>query len=285
MITRRSLLTMIPVATLTVRSVGFGRTPEGRQALSSHSDQMSGSPEGSILPGQSWKVHDRNRPQARKVTPGLPLCSQPASFDAIVLFGGKDLSQWISRDREGRVSDANWKVEAGCGDMVPGSNLVSRERFGDSQLHLEWMIPLGTDSSHYGQMRGNSGVILTRRYEIQVLSSFDNLTYADGAAGGIYGLYPPLVNTCRPEGEWNTYDLVFKAPVFSSSDVVQPGYITLFFNGLLVHDHIELLGSTDVLPIAKYEPHAAEESLVLQGHVGPARFRNIWIRRLRGYDQ
>jgi hypothetical protein len=281
--TRRTFLRLIPAAAITVRGVAFASDLSAHQ-VAFHPDQMAGSPEGSPLPGQPWKVHDRSRPQARKVTPGLPLCSPLAPADATVLFDGKDLSQWSCRDREGRLSEKEWKVVGGSLEMVPGTNLVSTDRFGDCQLHLEWMTPAGVDASHYGQMRGNSGVILMGHYEIQILSSFDNITYADGAAGGIYGLYPPLVNPCRPEGEWNTYDIVFKAPVFKGLDVVSPGYITLFFNGLLAHDHVELLGVTDVLPIAKYQPHPAEESLVLQGHVGPARFRNIWIRKLKGYD-
>lgn len=283
MATRRTFLKQIPAAALTVRGLAFSESSIGNQ-VAIHADQMAGSPEGSALPGQPWKVHDRSRPQARKVTPGLPLCSPPAPADAIVLFEGKDLTQWSSRDRDGKLSAKQWNVESGYLEMVPGTNLVSRDKFGDCQLHLEWMTPSGVDASHYGQMRGNSGVILMGHYEIQVLSLFDNITYADGAAGGIYGLYPPLVNPCLPEGEWNTYDIVFKAPVFKGLDVASPGCITLFFNGLLAHDHVELLGATDVLPIAKYQPHAAEESLVLQGHVGPARFRNIWIRRLKGYD-
>jgi hypothetical protein len=143
------------------------------------------------------------------------------------------------------------------------------------------MTPTGTPPERRGQMRGNSGVILMRRYEIQVLSSYDNITYADGAAGGIYGLYPPMVNPCRPEGEWNMYDIVFRAPRFNGNQLTAPAYLTLSFNGLVVHDHVELLGSTDTFPIAKYEPHPPEQPLLLQGHAGPVRYRNIWIRRLK----
>jgi hypothetical protein len=248
-------------------------------------DQMAGSPVGDPLPGQRWMVHDRSRPQARKVTPGLPIADERASSDAIVLFDGKDLSQWSSQGRDRKITEPKWKVENGYVELVAGSgSLITREAFGDCQLHLEWMTPTGTDPSRRGQMRGNSGVILMRRYEIQVLSSYDNITYADGAAGGIYGLYPPLVNPCRPEGEWNSYDIVFKAPQFSGDSLVKPAFLTLFFNGVLVHDHVELLGTTDLLPIAKYQPHPSEEPFLLQGHMGPVRYRNIWIRRVRGYD-
>jgi hypothetical protein len=248
-------------------------------------DQMAGSPVGDPLPGQPWRVHDRTRPQARKVTPGVPLPAPGPASDAIVLFNGKDLSQWESIGRDRKITEPKWKVENGYMEMVPRSgSLITKDAFGDCQLHLEWMTPTGTPPERRGQMRGNSGVILMRRYEIQVLSSYNNITYADGAAGGIYGLYPPMVNPCRPEGEWNTYDVVFRAPRFNGNQLTAPAYLTLFFNGLVVHDHVELLGSTDTLPIAKYEPHPPEEPFLLQGHAGPARYRNIWIRRLKSYD-
>ncbi len=288
MLNRRTFLNTVPAAVLAIRSVVFSESLQAQQGTPAYmapGGQMAGSPEGVILPGQKWKAHDRSRPQARKVIPGLPLPQERAASDATVLFDGKDLSQWSSRGRDGQLSEPKWKIDSDFMEMVPRSgSLVTKEKFGDCQLHLEWMTPTGTDPSRRGQMRGNSGVILMGHYEIQILSSFDNITYADGAAGGIYGLYPPLVNPCRPEGEWNTYDIVFRAPVFKGQDVAKPGFLTLFFNGLLAHDHVELLGSTDVLPLAKYQPHGAEEPFTLQGHAGPVRYRNIWIRRLQGYD-
>jgi hypothetical protein len=247
--------------------------------------QMDGSPVGDPLPGQKWRAHDRNRPQPRKVVPGQPIPTPAAPSDGIVLFDGKDLSQWTGGGRGGAVSEPRWKVENGYVELVPGGgSLVTKESFGDVQLHLEWTTPPGADSSRVGQFRGNSGVIFMGRYEIQVLSSYDNPTYPDGGAGGIYGLYPPMVNPCLPEGQWNTYDIVFEAPVFEQDKVVKRATVTMFFNGLLVHNRAELLGTTSTLPIATYTPHAPELPLTLQGHAGPARFRNIWIRRLKGYD-
>jgi len=247
--------------------------------------QMDGSPVGDPLPGQKWRAHDRNRPQPRKVVPGQPIPTPAAPSDAIVLFDGKDLSQWTGGGRGGVVSEPRWKVENGYVELVPGGgSLVTKESFGDVQLHLEWTTPPGADASRVGQFRGNSGVILMGRYEIQVLSSYDNPTYPDGGAAGIYGLYPPMVNPCLPEGQWNSYDIVFEAPVFEQDKVVKRATVTMFFNGLLVHNRAELLGSTATLPIATYTPHAPELPLTLQGHAGPARFRNIWIRRLKGYD-
>ena len=242
-------------------------------------------PEGDPIPGQKWKVHDLSRPQPPKVTPGLPIPSPAPPSDAIVLFDGKDLSAWVSRQRGGGISEPKWKVENGYVEMVPQTGSIeTKQKFGDCQLHVEWTTLPPKEPGHFGQGRGNSGVVLMGRYESQVLSGFDNKTYADGMAGSIYGLYPPLVNPTRPEGEWNSYDIFFEAPRFEGSNVVKPAYVTLIFNGILVQHHVQLIGSTSVLPVAKYQPHDPEEPLVLQGHVGPARFRNIWIRRLKGYD-
>ncbi len=298
MFDKRSVLKLMAMAPLSSRilrsqekgpSTSNGGTATGAAQNSgsviTYPDQMAGSPLGDPLPGQKWRVHDRERPQSRRVTPGLPLPAPGPSSDATVLFDGTNLSQWQSWAIGGKVGPPKWKVENGYCELLPGAgSLITRESFGDCQLHVEWMVPPGTDPSRRGQKRGNSGVIFMKHYEIQVLSSYDNPTYPDGAAGALYGLYPPLVNPCRPEGEWNSYDIVFKAPRFSGAAVERPASVTLFFNGLIVHDHVELLGTTSIEPIARYEPHAPEEPLVLQGHMGPARFRNIWIRRLRGYD-
>jgi hypothetical protein len=250
--------------------------------------QMDGSPLGDPLPGQKWRVHDRTRTQPRKVTPGLPVPTPSAPSDAIVLFDGKDLSQWngSARGRGGVVTgEPKWKVENGYVELLPGAGgLITKESFGDVQLHVEWTTPPGADASRVGQNRGNSGIILMGKYEIQVLSSYNNPTYPDGSAGSLYGLYPPMVNPCLPEGQWNSYEIVFEAPKFDQEKLLKPAYVTLIFNGLIVHNRVELLGVTSREPIAAYTPHPPELPLVLQGHSGPARFRNIWIRRLRGYD-
>jgi hypothetical protein len=292
MISRRSfaqrLAVCVPVLTTLASTVAQSQTqpqtpkpatpPAGR-------GQMDGSPVGDLLPGQKWRVHDRNRPQPRKVVPGQPIPTPAAPSDGIVLFDGKDLSQWTGGGRGGAVSEPRWKVENGYVELVPsGGSLVTKESFGDVQLHLEWTTPPGADPGQVGQFRGNSGIIFMGRYEIQVLSSYDNPTYPDGGAGGIYGLYPPMVNPCLPEGQWNTYDIVFEAPAFEQDKVVKRATVTMFFNGLLVHNRAELLGTTAHEPLAAYTPHPPELPLTLQGHAGPARFRNIWIRRLKGYD-
>jgi hypothetical protein len=289
---RRKFAKLFATLPVTAGLVSLAQRAAGQQAPQASpaqppagKGQMDGSPLGDPLPAQKWRVHDRNRPQPRKVTPGLPMAIELPPSDAIVLFDGKHLSQWNGTGRGGTIGEPRWKVENGYVEMVPGSGgLVTKEKFGDIQLHVEWITPIGADSSRVGQQRGNSGIVLMGRYEIQVLSSFDNPTYPDGAAGSIYGMYPPMVNPCRPEGDWNSYDIIFESPRFDGETVVKRACATLIFNGVLVHHRVELLGSTAVEPIAKYQPHPPEEPLSLQAHAGPVRYRNIWARRLLGYD-
>src|SRR5689334_14030408 len=159
-----------------------GAAPEGpAQGPPAGRGQMDGSPVGDMLPGQKWRVHDRTRPQPRKVTPGMPIPAPSAPSDAIVLFDGKDLSKWNGGGRGGAIGDPKWKLENGYVELVPGAgSLVTKDSFGDMQLHLEWTTPTGADASRVGQFRGNSGVILMGRYEVQVLSSYNNPTYPDG---------------------------------------------------------------------------------------------------------
>ena len=242
-------------------------------------DDVRGYNDTPRIPGQKWKVHDLERPRARKVTPGLPLLNEAPPSDAIVLFDGKDLTQWTQTARGGQPQEPKWKVENGYMEIVPRTGrLVTKEKFGDCQLHVEWMIPKEATGS--GQGRGNSGIELMTRYEIQVLESYKNLTYADGAAGAMYGIWPPLVNPARPQGEWNVYDITFEAPRFEGGKLLRPAYFTVLFNGVLVQNHQEQLGTTIWRQVPKYTPHAAEEPLSLQDHSQPVRFRNIWIRRL-----
>ena len=222
------------------------------------------------------------RPRAPKVTAG-PVSSAAPPSDAIVLFDGKDLSHWVQGGRGGQTQEPKWKVENGYLEIVPRTGkLITKEKFGDCQLHVEWMIPKEATGS--GQGRGNSGVELMTRYEIQVLESNENLTYADGAAGAMYGIWPPLVNPARPQGEWNAYDIMFEAPRFEDGKLVKPAYFTVLFNGVLVQNHKEQLGTTIWRQVPKYTAHAAEEPLSLQDHSQPVRYRNIWIRRLAQSD-
>jgi hypothetical protein len=238
-----------------------------------------------ILPGQPWHVHDPDRPHPRVVSPGAAPGVPPS--DAIVLFNGKDLSQWAQygtgADRD-KIVDPQWKVGDGYFEVAARSGgLYTREKFGDCQLHVEWSSP--TEVRGASQGRGNSGVLLMSRYEIQVLDMWENPTYADGQAGAIYGQWPPLVNPARKPGEWNTYDIVFEAPRFEGERLTKPAFATVLYNGVIVHNRKELMGPMVYRQVAKYTRHAAEEPLMLQDHNNPVRYRNIWIRRLKGYDE
>jgi hypothetical protein len=239
-----------------------------------------------ILPGQKWHVHDWARPYPPVVTPA-DVPGEPPPSDAIVLFDGKDLSKWGQKGRgadAGKLVDAKWKVENGYFEIAPRTgDLVTRDKFGDCQLHIEWSEP--PDIAGSSQSRGNSGVQIMDRYEIQVLDPWNNATYADGMAGAIYGTWPPLVNPGRKPGEWNVFDIVFKAPVFDSGKLVTPAYVTLLFNGVMVHDHMQILGRTIYRQVPTYAAHGAEDPLSLQDHGYRVRFRNVWIRKLKGYDQ
>jgi hypothetical protein len=238
-----------------------------------------------VLPGQKWRVHDIDRPHPRVITPGATPGAPPS--DATVLFDGKDLSLWAAHgkgaDKE-KIVPAGWKVENGYMEIAPGSgDIFTREKFGDCQLHVEWATPTVIDGT--SQWRGNSGIMLMGRYEIQVLDSFGDITYADGQAASIYGQWPPLVNASRGPGQWQSYDIVFEAPKFEGQTVAKQAYVTVFHNGVVVHNRHEIIGPSTHRAVAKYSPHGPEEALALQDHDTPVRYRNIWIRRLRGYDQ
>jgi len=233
-----------------------------------------------MLPGLPYHVHDPARPHPRVVTPAPQPGGAPS--DAMVLFDGRDLSHWELQP--GGTQNRPWKVENGYLEVVPNAgNLATTEKFGDCQLHVEWATP--TEIRGTSQNRGNSGIFLQGLYEVQVLDSNQNPTYADGQAGALYGQWPPLVNAVRKPGEWQTYDIVFEAPKMDGEKVLKPAYMTVFLNGLLLHNRKELMGPTVHRQLARYAPQPAEAPLVLQDHQHPVRYRNIWIRRLGQYDE
>ena len=248
------------------------------------SDEAPGYDDTPQIPGQDYCVHDKTRPQPRVVTPPTPSTQEQAGMppsDAVVLFDGTDLSGWEKADGSGA---AEWNVEDGYMQVEPGSGSIrSKEAFGDCQLHVEWAAPSVVDGE--GQGRGNSGVFLMERYEIQVLDCYENPTYADGSTAAIYGEFPPLVNACREPGQWQTYDIVWVAPRFEGDECVSPACVTVFHNGIVVHHDTELIGPTTHREVLEYSPHGAEEPLQLQDHGDKVRFRNIWYRPLKGYDQ
>jgi hypothetical protein len=238
-----------------------------------------------MLPNLPYHVHDPDRPHPKIVTPSPTPFGPPS--DAVVLFDGKDLSKWNQRGRgadRGRMVDAQWKVGDGYFEVAPDTgDLLTREKFGDCQLHVEWSSPMEVRGTSQG--RGNSGVLLMSRYEIQVLDMWDNRTYADGQAGAIYGQWPPLANPARRPGEWNTYDIIFETARFDGEKLVKPVIFTVIYNGVVVQNHKASMGPMVYRQVAHYTPHPPEEPLMLQAHHNPVRYRNIWIRQLGTYDQ
>ena len=206
-------------------------------------------------------------PEPKMVDPG-PVGGPPS--DAIVLFDGKDLSAFQGGEK--------WQISEGAA-TIRGGGLTSKQAFGDCQLHVEWAAP--AEVKGQGQGRGNSGIYLLGRYEVQILDSFDNKTYFDGQCASIYKQYPPLVNACRKPGEWQSFDIVFHGPRFSAKgEVTRKATVTVLHNGVLVQDHVELEGSTAWDRPPAYEAHPEKAPLSIQDHGNPVRFRNIWIREL-----
>jgi len=233
-------------------------------------DKQPGYDDTPQLPGVKWRVHDKARPRPPVVNPGSG-AAPPA--DATVLFDGTDLKAW-----RGEKGDAGWRIVDGAMEVNGTGSLTTRAEFGDCQLHLEWMAPVKVEGESQG--RGNSGVFLMGRYEIQVLDSFDNPTYADGQAAALYGQRPPDVNVCRKPGEWQSYDILFRGPRFEGNALVKPAIVTVLHNGVAVHHAEPLLGATAHRTVGVYTPHGPKGPVVLQDHGNPVRFRNVWIRSL-----
>jgi len=200
-----------------------------------------------------------------------------APSDAIVLFDGKDLSNWASA-ADG--SPAKWAVKDGAMVVVPKTGAIkTKQEFDDVQLHIEWATP--TEIVGEGQGRGNSGVFLQGKYEVQVLDSHNNKTYFHGQAGSIYKQYPPLVNASRKPGEWQTYDIIYHAPIFGDDGrVKKKATVTVLHNGVLVQDHAEVYGETTHAPVFPTYTKHGKGPIVLQDHGNPMRFRNVWVRQL-----
>ena len=197
--------------------------------------------------------------------------------DAIVLFSAdKGLTMWEGDNGK----PAGWTVEGDHFTVKPGTGGIhTKDSFGSIQLHLEWRSP--SEVVGEGQGRGNSGVFLMGRYEVQVLDSYNNRTYSNGQAGSLYKQYIPLVNATRPPGEWQTYDIIFMAPKFDADGNLEtPAYVTVFHNGVLIQNHVELKGNTEYIGPPSYKAHPAELPLGLQDHSNPVSYRNIWVRKL-----
>ena len=225
---------------------------------------------------RQWKVHAKDRPQPAMVVPGNPSDSgQPgtAPSDAIILVSADSgVDAW---------SNGKWTFKDGVMSVTPGTgDSFTKESFGDCQLHIEWMIP--ADRECTGQTGCNSGVFFQDgKYEVQILGSNPNQTYPDGQAGSMYGQYPPLVNPCRPNGEWNEYDIIFTAPRFAEDGgLVAPATATVIFNGVVVQNHSAFMGLTSHGSKAKYSKHDTKGRIKLQDHGDPIHFGNVWVRPL-----
>jgi len=242
-------------------------------ALNVISDQP-GYTDNPQLPNSEYCVHDARRPHPPVIEPGdgSNLRAEPPE-DASVLLKGNSLEGWIGPDSE----EASWTVKDGFVEVNPETgDIHTTDTFGDCQLHLEWAPP--EEVSGDGQGRGNSGIFLMDRYEIQVLDNYNNPMYAVGHAGAVYGQQPPLVNACRPPGEWQSFDIIWHAPEFDGDQVVSPATVTVFHNSLLVQDATRLIGQTTHGEIEGYESHPPTAPLRLQDHGDQVRYRNIWYR-------
>jgi hypothetical protein len=233
-----------------------------------------------MQPNGKWHIHDSKRPQPAIVTP-VPASMNPVPgpSDAIVLVGSRDdLSAWQTMDG----SPVTWPMKDGV--LQTGKGLIrTKADFTDFQLHVEFATP--SEVKGNSQERGNSGVFLLGKFEVQVLDSYRNVTYPDGQAAAMYGQYPPLVNASRPPGEWQTYDIVFAAPRFKDGGTVdKPAVVTVLHNGVLVHNATAFWGPTAHRKIDPYTPENVKGPIALQDHGNPVRYRNVWIRPLKGYD-
>lgn len=220
------------------------------------------------------------------VTPGDMQLPVPPPSDAVILFDGKNLNKWVSVKDNSKPAD--WFVHDGVFTVnKKAGNIQTRKSFMDYQLHIEWKIPEDIEGS--GQARGNSGLFLAspgnrdKGYEIQILDSYKNKTYVNGQAGSVYKQYPPLVNANRPPGFWQSYDVIWTAPRFNANGSVKSkARVTVFFNGILVQNDVELKGETEYIGIPEYHAHGPSP-IKLQAHGDPSKpisFRNIWVREL-----
>ena len=230
-------------------------------------------------PDPKYGIHDRERPVPVQIDPGYPGTQDKtgkAPQGAVVLFDGSNLDQWVAMDGK----KTTLIVKDGAMECVPGSGYIrTKDSFGDCQLHVEWAAPAKVEGDDQG--RGNSGVFLGGdRYEVQVLDTYNNKTYADGFASAIYGQYPPMVNPIHKPGEWNTYDIIYIAPRFDGDKLVSKAHISVIFNGVVVQWDRELTGPTGHHVRPAYTPHDVRQPIAFQDHGNPVRFRNVWIREL-----
>jgi len=260
-------------------TLGFLALSLAAQQAAPPADHRLGYDNTPYYPGSKWRVHDSSRPRPGSVTPST--CNAPtvkAPSDAEVLFDGRSMAKFVSL-KNGVAGEPGWKLADGYMEVIPGNgDIYTKEAFGDMQLHIEWAAPAEVKGD--SQNRGNSGLKISGVYEIQILDSYNNPTYADGQAGAIYGQAPPLVNAACKPGEWQAYDIIFEAPKFSGDTVVKPAYVTVLHNGIVVQNHEQILGTTLNANVGKYTAHP-DKPFMLQNHNTPVRYRSLWVRRLQ----
>lgn len=234
-----------------------------------------------FISGLTMEAQEKSNPEVTEVHEPIPPVVTPGEgtappSDAVVLFDGTDLSNWEKSDG----SEAEWKVENDHMTIVPRTGgIQTKQGFGDIQLHIEWKSPEIVKGE--GQGRGNSGVFLMGKYEIQILDSYDNYTYTNGQAASVYKQSIPLVNASREPGKWQIYDIIFTAPIFNDQGrVTHPARITVIHNGVLVQNNVEIWGSTEYIGIPTYTKHPGKLPIGLQDHGDLISFRNIWVREL-----
>jgi hypothetical protein len=249
-------------------------------ALTSPLAAAEGYKDTPMIAGTQWHVHDPDRPYPRVIAPGKTFSLEaPAPSDAIVLFNGQDFSKW-----RGESGEVKWKLENGYMETTATGRIRTTDEFGDFQLHLEWATPSKVEGE--GQGRGNNGLNIFGRYEIQILDSYNNQTYPDGQAAAIYGQTPPLVNASKGPGEWQSYDVIFEAPHWDAGgNLTKKAHVTVLHNGVVVHHRREMMGTTGHRSAPAYGRPQERGYIELSEHGNPVRFRNIWIRPLGEYDK
>jgi len=233
-----------------------------------------------VLPN-GWQVHDMSYPLPPTVTPGKTDSNAPS--DAIVLFDGSDFSAWHGSAKHNGDQTVKWKLENGYMEITPTGGISTKQKFRDIQLHIEWATPLlpkEEAQQETAQRRGNSGIFLMGSYEIQIMDAWENTAYPDGMAGAVYGQSPALVNVSKKPGEWQSYDIIFTAPIFKDKKLVTPGQVTVLQNGVLVQNHTKILGATKHNILPEERIHADKMPIHLQNHGQAVRFRNIWVREI-----
>ncbi len=224
-----------------------------------------------LITREGYHVHQDDRPSPTRVTldPTFAGRGTPPPADATVLFGGSTMEQFQENE---------WTIENGILTATKGG-LRTKTSYGDFQLHLEWRTPDPALASHTGNI-GNSGIYIMGLYEVQIYDSYSSRVYADGSAGAIYGQTPPLVNVSRPPHQWQTFDVIFHAPIFEDGELLKEAFITVLHNGVVVQNHTKVLGPTKHKSALAYKAHAPRKPISFQAHGSPVSFRNIWIRDL-----